>query len=115
MKVKILRNVIHNGVVLKKDAVHDIEEDKAAQNLIDGDHAAEHKPERSNARSQENGGPHRELMSKTVSELTVIITEWNKDKDNADRQITLVLATATKAQMVEAIMKAAGYSKPEGT
>lgn len=41
MKIKIARNVIHKGRILKKDEVHDIK-DREADALIEGEFADEH-------------------------------------------------------------------------
>lgn len=42
MKIKIAKNVIHNGKILKKDEVHDLPA-KQGDALIDSEFATEHK------------------------------------------------------------------------
>lgn len=99
--LKISRNVIHKGVILKKDAVHEIEDEDAVR-LLEGEHATEQK-----TANAVTGSPRKELMAKTVEELKEIVGFTNKEKPGA---ITLDLTKAKKEEIVTAILASAGYN-----
>jgi hypothetical protein len=97
--VKISRNVIHGGRILKAGQTHELE-DEHADLLVEGEHAE----------LATKKGPDRvlsakeELMAKTKPELLAIADSMEKEGKKVE-----IAPDAKKEAIVAAILMAAGY------